>query len=67
MLEDLKSWRFNVESLGSPAGLRFHPCSEAFLMEKGGDLNAGLWRSQRWMAEVSYPHDKVFNMECGDL
>jgi hypothetical protein len=58
-LEDLKSWRFNVESLESPAGLRFHPCREAFLMKKGGDFNAGLWRSQCWMVEISDPHDKV--------
>jgi hypothetical protein len=50
MLEDLKSWRFNEESFWAPAGLRFHPFSEAFLMGKGRDLNAGLCRSQRWMA-----------------
>ncbi len=23
------------------------------------DLNARLWRSQRWIAEISDPHDKV--------
>jgi hypothetical protein len=55
-----------VESLRAPADFRCHPYSEVFLMEKGGDLNAGLWRSQRWAAEISDPHD-VFNMECGDL
>jgi hypothetical protein len=30
-------------------------------MEKGGDLIAGFWRSQCWMAEISKPYDEVFN------